>query len=169
MTGAIGEPGQLPKSRAASPVWPLALILAAWQLASTYLCFAEFMFAPNREPSALSLVTALVTATGWVALSLWAGIRRQKWFLGFAVGFWLLVVAVQLSPEWWIKAVGESGLSIFVALAVYVVSGAPLHGLASFVPLDEQIWRTLTVAGGLFLTSAVTFFLGYLLPSRYRT
>ena len=130
---------------------------------------ATDMFAPNREPSELSLVSALVTAAGWVALSLWSGIKRQGWFLWFAVSFWLLVVVAQLFPAWWIKAVGDSGLSIFVALAVYVASGAPLHGLASFVPLDEQIWRTLTVAGGLFLTSAVTFFVGYLLPSRDRT
>lgn len=137
-----------------------AIALASWQVASSFLCLADFMWTPDRDPSVMSLLSALLTVIGWVSLSLSLGAKAKWQFACFTIAFWLALVAAQLAPGWIADATGSYWAGA-LGLPLWVLSGAPLHGIASFVPLDNQFRRTVAAALGMLVTSLLAFGVGF--------
>ncbi|MCB0912746.1 MAG: hypothetical protein KDB60_14130, partial [Propionibacteriaceae bacterium] len=147
---------------------PLPVGLLVWQAAS--VGFGAVEFAYDQSPPAIALVAALVTVVGWVALAIWAGRRSINGFVWFAAVVWLLILATPVAAMLMLAAEGDSVGPWQQAMILPILfAGGSLHPLAYFVPLPEQEYRTMIVAGAMLAVSIGCYFLTRAVARRRRT
>ncbi len=126
--------------------------LLVWHAGS--VGFGAVEFAYDQPPPAIAVVAALVTVAGWVALAMWAGRRSITGFVWFAAVVWLLILAAPVAAMLVLAAEGDSVGPWQQAMILPILfAGGSLHPLAYFVPLPEQEYRTMVVAGAMLLVS----------------
>ena len=143
----------------------LAVVLLVWQAAS--VGFGAVEFAYDQPPPAAAVVAALVTVAGWVALAVWAGRHSITAFVWFAAVVWLLILATPVAAMLLVAAEGDSVVPWHQAMILPILfAGGSLHPLAWFVPLADQEYQTMVVAGAMLVVSIGSYLLSRALSRR---
>jgi hypothetical protein len=141
------------------PIWPFLAILLVWQAVSVAFGAWEALY--NKPAPVASVVASIVTALGWSALGLWSGMTHHGEFRWLAVPIWLAVIAIMLVTMWTVRIQADGDMAPWNGLLMLLLffAAVPLHGIASYVPLEQSL-AVIVVAAVILVVSLLAFHLG---------
>lgn len=122
----------------------LASLLILLQLLSAFVGINEAVF--DHPPTLISIFVSAAVAIAWLSLAAWSGLNRLTAFPRLALTFWGIVALIVLAMMWTVARAADSPESAGFILLLVLFAAVPLDGLASLIPLDDQLTRCLIVA-----------------------
>lgn len=141
------------------PFWALLAILLVWQAVSVAFGTWEALY--DKPAPVASVVASIVTVLGWSALGLWSGMTHHDEFRWLAVPIWLGIIAIMLVTMWTARIQADGDVVPWNELLVLplLFAAVPLHGIASYVPLEQSL-AVIVVAAVILVVILLAFHLG---------